>query len=257
MRPVTIEIDLSGRVALVTGGARGVGRGITERLLAAGARVAVCGRSTPEEGTLPEGVLFVAADVTDPDSVAALVDTVVAELGSLDVAVNNAGGSPGTDAATASPRFSQKILALNLTSALHVAQAANRVMQDQEHGGSIVNVTSLSGMRPSPGTAAYGAAKAGLINLTTSLAMEWAPKVRLNCVSAGMVRTELFEQYYGGPEGAAAVAATVPLQRVAEPADVGNAVAWLASDLAGFVSGANLVVHGGGERLAFFAHQEG
>lgn len=89
------------------------------------------------------------------------------------------------------------------------------------------------------------------MSLTESLAMEWAPKVRVNCVSAGMVRTEGFEEYYGGPAGAAAVAATVPLGRVAEPADVGHAVAWLASPLAAFVSGANLVVHGGGERLAF------
>ena len=79
----------------------------------------------------------------------------------------------------------------------------------------------------------------------------------MNAVSAGMVRTEGFEDYYGGPEGAAAVAATVPLQRVAEPGDVGNAVTWLASDLAAYVSGANLVVHGGGERLAFFEHQQG
>jgi len=254
---MTIEIDLSGQVALVTGGARGVGRGITDRLLAAGATVAVCGRSEPEPGSLPDGVLFVAADVTDPASVDELIETVRATLGSVDLAVNNAGGSPGTDAATASPRFSAKILGLNLTAALHVAQAANRVMQEQPSGGSIVNITSLSGLRPSPGTAAYGAAKAGLINLTTSLAMEWAPKVRVNAVSAGMVRTEVFEQYYGGPEGAAAVAATVPLGRVAEPADVGNAVAWLASPLASFVSGANLVVHGGGERLAFFEHQQG
>jgi NAD(P)-dependent dehydrogenase (short-subunit alcohol dehydrogenase family) len=248
---VTIEIDLTGQVALVTGGARGVGRGITDRLGAAGASVVVCGRSTPEDGSLPDGVTFVAADVRDPDSVSALVDTVVSQHGRLDIAVNNAGGSPEADAATASPRFTDKIIGLNLTSAIHVAQAANAVMQAQDGGGSIVNVGSLSGLRPSPRTAAYGAAKAGLLSVTTTLAMEWAPRVRVNMVSAGMVRTEVFDEYYGGAEGAAAVTATVPMGRVAEPADVGNAVAWLASPLAGFVSGANLVVHGGGERLAF------
>ena len=254
---MTISIDLTGRVALVTGGARGVGRGITERLLSAGAVVVVCGRSAPDPGALPHGVEFRTTDVTDAVAVNELIDAVVAEHGRLDIAVNNAGGSPGTGAATASPRFSEKIIALNLTSALHVAQAANRVMQGQDTVGSIVNVTSLSGLRPSPGTAVYGAAKAGLISLTTSLAMEWAPKVRLNCVSAGMVRTELFEQYYAGPEGAAAVEATVPLGRVASPADIGDAVTWLSSDLASYVSGANLVVHGGGEQLKFFDHQTG
>ena len=254
---MTIAIDLTGRVALITGGARGVGRGITDRLRDAGATVVVCGRSTPEPAALPADAVFFPADVREPDSVNALMATIVDRFGRLDVAVNNAGGSPGTDAATASPRFSEKILALNLTAAIHVSQAANAVMQGQDGGGSIINIASLSGLRPSPGTAAYGAAKAGLIHLTTSLAMEWAPKVRVNAVSAGMVRTELFEDYYGGPAGAAAVATTVPLGRVAEPYEVGNAVAWLASDLAGFVTGANLVVHGGGERLAFFDHQQG
>jgi NAD(P)-dependent dehydrogenase (short-subunit alcohol dehydrogenase family) len=188
---MTIAIDLSGRVALVTGGARGVGRGITERLVAAGATVVVCGRTEPEPGARPDGVEFLPADVRDPEAATALVTAVVDRHGRLDVAVNNAGGSPGADAATASARFSEKVVALNLLAALNVAQAANRQMQEQEQGGSIVSITSLSGLRPSPGTAVYGAAKAGLINLTTSLAMEWAPKVRVNAVSAGSVRTEM------------------------------------------------------------------
>lgn len=246
---MAIDIDLAGRVALVTGGGRGVGRGITERLLAAGAEVVICGRTEPVD-PLP-GAVFMACDVRDAGSVERLVADCVDRFGRLDVVVNNAGGSPRAGAATASPRFSEKIIALNLTAALHVAQGANAQMQAQADGGVIVSVASLSGLRPSPGTAAYGAAKAGLINLTRTLAMEWAPKVRVNCVSAGIVRTEGFEDYYGGPDRAAAMADTIPLGRVAEPADVGNAVAFLASPMASFVSGANLEVHGGGERLAF------
>lgn len=247
---MTIEIDLSGRVALVTGGARGVGRGITQRLGEAGATVVVCGRHAPAEDALA-GVEFIAADVREPEQVDALVGRIVERHSRLDIAVSNAGGSPNADAATASVRFSERVVQLNLLSALWVGQRANAQMQVQAAGGTIVNVSSLSGLRPSPGTAAYGAAKAGLVNLTQSLAMEWAPRVRVNCVSAGIVRTEGFEDYYGDAEGATAVARTVPLGRVAEPGDVGDAVAFLASDRASFVSGANLVVHGGGERLAF------
>ncbi len=248
---MAIEIDLNGRVALVTGGTKGVGRGVVERLMAAGATVVTCGRTAPTEWPLPEGVEFIAADVRDAEQVHALVAAIQERHGRLDIAVNNAGGSPAAPAAEASPRFTEKIIALNLTAALLVAQQANAVMQ-QQGAGVIVNVSSMSGMRPSPGTAAYGAAKSGLINLTQTLAMEWAPKVRVNCVSAGIVRTEVFEDWYGS--AADAVARTVPLGRVAEPADIGNAIAWLASDLASFVSGANLVVHGGGEKLAFSEH---
>ena len=172
-------------------------------------------------------------------------------FGRLDVLVNNAGGSPNADAATASPRFSASIVNLNLLAPLYCAQAANAVMQDQEGGGSIVNITSVSGLRPSPGTAAYGAAKAGLVSLTQSLAVEWAPKVRVNALSAGLIATGSAESHYGGPAGMAAVAATVPLGRFGTPGDVAGICLFLASPLAAYVSGANLVAHGGGEWPAF------
>ena len=125
-------------------------------------------------------------------------------------------------------------------------------MQQSADGGCIVNIGSVSALRPSPGTAAYGAAKAGLVSLTRSLAMEWAPKVRVNCVVAGMIATEAAEDHYGGPAGLAAVAATVPLGRMGTPGDVAGACLFLASpSLASYVSGAALEVHGGGERPPF------
>jgi NAD(P)-dependent dehydrogenase (short-subunit alcohol dehydrogenase family) len=243
--------DFSGQVALVTGGSRGVGRGIADCFLAAGATVVACGRTEPEAGL--GGATFLTCDVRDPDAVTALVDWIVAEHGRLDVAVNNAGGSPPADAATASPRFSEAIVRLNLLGALHVAQAANRVMQAQEQGGVIINIGSVSGLRPSPGTAAYGAAKAGLANLTQSLAVEWAPRVRVNGVIGGLIRTEQSDLHYGDDAAVARVAATVPLGRLGDPVDIGRACLFLASPMAAYITGANLVVHGGGERPAFLS----
>ena len=246
---MSFVIELGGRVALVTGGTRGIGRGIVERFIGAGADVVTCGRKPPDD--LPDGAVFVAADVRDAEQVDALVGAVVDKFGRLDIVVNNAGGSPPADAATASPRFSTAIVTLNLLAPLFVAQRANAVMQAQEDGGSIVNIASVSGMRPSPGTAAYGAAKAGLINLTQSLAVEWAPKVRVNAVTAGLIRTERADLHYGDEAALARVAETVPLGRMGTPDDVADACLFLASPLARYVSGSNLVVHGGGERPAF------
>jgi NAD(P)-dependent dehydrogenase (short-subunit alcohol dehydrogenase family) len=240
--------DLDGRVALVTGGARGIGRAITDRLLASGAKVAVCGRSQPDE--LPAGARYFAADVRDPEAVDGLVAAVAEHYGRLDIAVNNAGGSPYADAATASPRFSTAIVTLNLMAPLFVSQAVNRVMQDQEEGGTIVNLGSVSGRGPSPGTAAYGAAKAGLVNLTQTLAVEWAPKVRVNCVTAGSIATEPRDGH-ADADAIARVEAAVPLGRMGTAADVAEAVCYLASPASSYVTGADLAVHGGGERPAF------
>lgn len=252
--------DLSGRVALVTGGTRGIGRGIATSLLAAGAKVVVCGREAPDDlATRPDGTPahFIAGDVRDDDDVARIIAETIAHAGRLDILVNNAGGSPHRDAITASPRYSRAIIDLNLTSALVLATAAAQVMAAQDGGGSIVNIASISGTRPSPGTAAYGAAKAGLINVTQSLAMEWAPAIRVNAVTPGLVHTEASEGHYGGDTGLARVTATVPMGRMAVPADVGAACVWLASDEAAYVTGANIVLHGGGEWPPFLAAAAG
>jgi len=258
------SFDFTERVAVVTGGTRGVGLAITLSLLAAGASVVICGRHEPEAPVAiagPDGsertAVFVEADVREAAEVTAVIDVACTHFGRLDILVNNAGGSPSTPAATASPRFAASIVALNLLAPLYGAQAANAVFQEQESGGVIVNIGSVSGMRPSPGAAVYGAAKAGLINLTETLAIEWAPKVRVNCLSAGLLDTGAGIEYYGGTEGLARVAATVPLGRMGTPADVAAACLFLASDQARFITGSNLVLHGGGEEPAFLEAARG
>ena len=249
-----LALDLTGRVALVTGGARGIGLGITRALVAAGASVVTCSRSAVE--AVP-GTTHRVCDVRDPAAVEELVASLVASLGRLDVLVNNAGGAPAVEAATASPRFHERVVGLNLLAPLQLAQAANAVMQQQEAGGAIVNISSVSASRPAPTIAAYAAAKAGLDSLTASLAMEWAPRVRVNAIDVGLCRTEQTGDHYGDDASVAAIEHTIPLGRMARPDEVGHVVAFLASDLASYVSGASLACHGGGETPAFLLVQKG
>ncbi len=247
-------LDMTDKVVIVTGGGRGVGRGISEVFLDAGAHVTICGRSKPDDLPSVNGnsALFSETDVTDPEAVQACVDFVVNKFGRLDCLVNNAGGTPEADSAAVSPRFNEAIIKLNLVAPFTFAQAANAVMQQQEEGGSIINIASVSAIRPSPGTAAYGAAKAGLINLCSSLAVEWGPKVRVNAVTAGLIVTEQSHLHYGDDAGIAAVGLTIPLQRMAIPADIGHACLYLASPLSSYVNGTSIVVHGGGEKPAVY-----
>jgi NAD(P)-dependent dehydrogenase (short-subunit alcohol dehydrogenase family) len=241
-------VGFGGRVCVVTGGTRGIGRGIAEAFLAAGADVVICGRTEPE--TLPAAggrtASFVAADVRDPGQARTLTGEAVRRHGRLDVLVSNAGGAPPAEAATVSPRLVEKVVALNLLAPFYVAQAANAVMQQQESGGAIINIGSVAGDHAQPHSAAYAAAKAGLRQLTRALAAEWAPRVRVNHITAGPVLTSGAASFYG-PDGEAAVARVIPMKRLARPPDVAAACLYLASPLAAYVTGADLAVHGGGE----------
>ncbi|GAA2071783.1 SDR family oxidoreductase [Streptomyces albiaxialis] len=262
-------------VVLVTGGTRGVGAGIARVFLRDGADVVVCGRHAPECG-ITDGARearYEPLDVRDARAGEELCARLAREHGSLDVLVNNAGGTPRRTVAEGEVADHARVVELNLLAPLFMARAAHRVMRGQPGGGSVLMIGSVSGTRPSPGTAAYGAAKAGLASLAGSLAAEWAPDgVRVNTLVLGMVGTERLREHFGGGEGKgdgeagrdeetrsggetrrtdlAALARTVHAGRLAEPEEVGEACLFLASPRARYVTGASLAVHGGGERLA-------
>ncbi|GAA2210145.1 SDR family oxidoreductase [Nonomuraea monospora] len=230
---MTVTYDYTGRSVLVTGGTKGIGAGIAAAFQAAGAEVTVCARTEPEH----VAHRFVRADVRDPDQ----VDRLIGGLGRLDVVVNNAGGSPPAPVDGTSPRLHARVIELNLTAPLLVAQRAYPLLA--ESGGAVVMIGSSSGARPSPGTSAYGAAKAGLHHLARCLAAEWAPLVRVNTVVVGLAATPDAAAHYNGRSELDGRA--IPAGRMATPDDVAQACLWLAAP--GYVTGAEVRVDGGGE----------
>ena len=240
---------LQGRVALVTGASRGIGLGIAERLVSEGARVCLTARrpeALAEAVELlggPEHAIAVAGKADDPAHREEAVVRTVEVFGSLDLLVNNAGINPvygplvdlDLDAA-------RKIVEVNALGALAWVQAAHRAWM-AEHGGAVVNVSSVSGVKPAPGIAMYGASKAMLISITESLAVELGPTVRVNAVAPAVVKTRFASALYEGREDE--VAAAYPLQRLGVPDDVGSVVAFLLSEDAGWLTGQTLVVDGG------------
>ena len=245
--------SVEGQTVLVTGGTRGIGRGIASAFLDAGAEVYVCAR-TPPADTEDRAVRFIEADVRDSSGCAALIRTILDESGKLDTLINNAGGGPAVDAASVSPKFTESIVRLNLLAPLFMSQAAHAALKTTR--GSIVNIASVSATRSSPGTMAYGAAKAGLLSATTSLAQEWAPHVRVNAIIAGLIKTEASQAHYGGEAGIARLEARLPSGRMGTPADIASACLYLASRDAAYVSGAALEVFGGGEPPSFLTFIE-
>ncbi|MGH1371242.1 MAG: SDR family oxidoreductase [Cellvibrionaceae bacterium] len=257
-------VSLNNKSVIVTGGGKGVGLSISKAFLDAGADVTICGRRPPE--TLPSmngrEAHFVTADVRKPEDSQAVIDSVLERTGRLDILVNNAGGSPPIKAAEAPTRLTESIIRLNLIAPMIMSQQAYHAM----HGitdGVIINISSVSAERPSPGTAAYGAAKAGLVNVTRSLAQEWGvDNIRVNAIIAGLIRTEASEEHYGGQRGIAMIEQALPMKRMAVPEDIANACLFLAAPSSSYVSGAALEIYGGGEppsflRLAEEAHKLG
>ena len=251
-------LDMTGRTVIVTGATMGLGRAIAAKFLEHCGDVVVCARREPAEPVAAAGreATFVAADVRDPEQIGGVVEAAVSATGRIDVLVNNAGGAPPVNTATVSPRFNEKVIALNLLAPLMFAQAVHPVMSAQG-GGVIINISSVSSTRPTPAGAAYGAAKAGLDNLTQTLAHEWGPAIRVLSVVVGLLRTEQAHLYYGDAAGIEAVGATLALGRLGNPDEVADVVLFCASPLASFMSGASIPVHGGGEVPSYLSASTG
>ncbi|MFI9770902.1 SDR family oxidoreductase [Streptomyces sp. NPDC052415] len=241
-------VELSGKVALITGGSRGIGYGVAEALVARGDRVAITGRN---EDSLKEAVeqlgsdraIYIAGKAHDEAHQAVAVERTMEAFGRVDFLVNNAGTNPVFGPiADLDLGVARKVFETNVISALGFAQKTWHAWQ-KENGGAIVNVASVAGIAPSPFIAAYGVSKAALINLTQQLAHEFAPKVRVNAIAPAVVKTKFAQALYEGREEEAA--ASYPLARLGVPSDIGGAAAFLTSEQSDWVTGQTLVVDGG------------
>jgi 3-oxoacyl-[acyl-carrier protein] reductase len=237
------------RVAIVTGASRGIGLAIARRFVAEGGRVTVTARGAEALGDAVgelggEVALAVAGKADDPAHREEAVARTVERFGRLDVLVNNTGINPLAGPVTsADPGAIQKTFAVNVTAAVGWVEQARRAGLGEHPGAAVVNVASVAGLRPSPPIGIYGASKAALIHLTGQLALELAPRVRVNAVAPAVVKTAFASLLYEGREEQ--VAAGYPLGRLGVPGDVASAVAFLASDDAAWITGQTLVVDGG------------
>ena len=242
-----MKIDLAGRVALVTGSTRGIGRAIAETLAGAGARVAIVGRdpdrASEVAATVGSEARGFACDVGEPASVVALVDEVEKAMGSVDILVNNAGLTRDNLLVRLKDEDWNAVLDANLRGAFVAIRAAARGMM-KRRWGRIVSISSIVGLKGNKGQANYAASKAGLVGLTKSVALELASRnVLANVVAPGFIETDMTAAMT--PEARAAMSAQIPLERLGRPQDIAGTVAFLASEHASYITGQVLVVDGG------------
>jgi NAD(P)-dependent dehydrogenase (short-subunit alcohol dehydrogenase family) len=245
--------DLTGRKAFVTGASRGIGQVIAVALAEAGADVAIAARSqdglaeTARQVTaLGRKAFVVPLDVTRPDDVRAAVSEAIRLLGHLDIVVNNAGGTnfivPFLDMRITGW---EKVMRLNVDAVVYVCQAVGPHMRERG-SGSVINIASVAGLAAAPGLMPYGAAKAAVISVTKTLAVEWAPSgIRVNALCPGWTATELNRNLWGAPDGGQATIANVPMGRWARPEEMAGPAVFLASDASSFMTGQTLIVDGG------------
>jgi 3-oxoacyl-[acyl-carrier protein] reductase len=242
-----MKIDLSNRVAVVTGSTRGIGRSIATTLTSCGARVAIVGR---DKGRAEEvaaeiggGAIGFACDVVDTTAVNTLVADVESAFGSLDILVNNAGLTRDNIIMRLRDEDWDQVLDANLRGAFAAIRAASRGMM-KRRWGRIINISSVVGLMGNKGQANYAASKAGLIGLTKSVAKELASRnILVNAIAPGFIETEMTDRMTA--EAKSALEGMIPLERLGKPEDVSAAVAFLASDLASYVTGQVIVVDGG------------
>lgn len=251
---MTVELDVSGSVAVVTGGTRGIGRAIAERLAEAGAAVVPAARTEAEVDAAAGAIrdlgsdsLAIPVDVTDRAEVAALFERTATELGGVDILVNNAGINPIAamgEPETVDPREFRRAVAVNLQGTFACTHEAGEYLL-AEGGGSVVNVASTSGLVGTKRQHAYVASKHGVVGLTKSVALDWAPAVRVNAVAPGYTSTELTAEIRENEELYRSILEDIPVERFADPDEIADAVLFLASDAASYVTGECVAVDGG------------
>ena len=243
-------INFKNKSVVITGGTKGIGAEISKTFLRHDAKVFILARQKPKRAIQAKGnkAIYIECDIRNIDSLDAAVNKVKKVSKSINVLINNAGGAPLSKAISASNRFHEAVIDFNLTAPLNVSQRFAKIMIKQKTVSNIINISSVTATRPTPGSAAYGAAKGGLINLTKTLAVEWAPKIKVNSIIVGYIETENSIVHYGSKKEINNVAKTIPMKRMGRPLDIANACLFFASNLAEWVTGAALEVHGGGEK---------
>ena len=247
------NINFKNTTIVITGGSKGIGLEITKTFLKHQANVIILARNKPKRKIQSKGNkgYFIECDIRNTELIDSALKDIASKYKSIDVLINNAGGAPMADSLTASPKFHEAIIDLNLTAPLNLSQKIAKKMIKQKTVSNIINISSVTATRPTPGSAAYGAAKGALVNLTKTLAVEWAPKIKVNSIIVGYIETENSILHYGSKSEIKKVAKTIPLKRMGKPQDIANACIFFASDMAEWVTGSALEVHGGGESPAY------